>query len=217
MVRATAPPTGEAAKGPRDSSERGRPRVVAPEADERTSRPNAADEDVANELLSCPRPPPSRLERRSTSARGGAAACLSTGARSSRGNQTALRPGECALVWCRDCGPLGQGRSARPDATATPSVQMVSMRELHAVLRLPTFIGASLALHLLVSAERFRTNFRDANLTRARTKRTPRANRAPGIEPRTAAPDLAQRTLPSYPGSPRQCASRRPVRPHPAD
>ena len=90
-------------------------------------------------------------------------------------------------------GPLGQGRSAKPDATATPSAQPVSMSELHAVLRLLVSMGVSFALRLLVSADRFRTNFRDANLTRARTRRTPRASRTPGIEPRTAAPDLTQR------------------------
>lgn len=78
-----------------------------------------------------------------------------------------------------------------PDATATPSVQMVSIRALHAILLFLFFMGASLALRLRVSVGRFSANFRDANLTRARPKRTPRANRAPGIEPRTAAPDLA--------------------------
>jgi len=72
---------------------------------------------------------------------------------------------------------------------------MVSIRELHALLLLLTFMGATFALHWLVSAERFKTNFSDANLTTARTKRTPRADRAPGIEPRTDAPDLTQRTL----------------------
>lgn len=90
--------------------------------------------------------------------------------------------------------PLGQDRSARPDAPAAPSVQMVSNRELHAILMLLPFMGASLALRLLVSAGRFSANIRDTNLKRARTRRTPKASRAPGIEPRTTAPDLTQRT-----------------------
>lgn len=88
-----------------------------------------------------------------------------------------------------------------PDATATPSVQIVSIRALHAIFLVLLFMGVSFALRLRVSAGRFSTNFRDANLMRARPKRTPRANRAPGIEPRTAAPDLAQRTPSPYRGT----------------
>ncbi len=44
--------------------------------------------------------------------------------------------------------PLGQGRSAKPDAIATPSVQVVSKRELHAMLRSLTFMGASFVVRL---------------------------------------------------------------------
>ena len=71
---------------------------------------------------------------------------------------------------------------------------MVSTIELHAILLFPFFMGASFVLHSLVSVELFSMNFRDTNLISARTMRTPKAERTPGIEPRTDAPDLTQRT-----------------------